>query len=238
MPNPSAPHPDRRQFLRMLAASPALPYVTLSPKLLHALGQEPFREGGPAGELIGSPEEALTVFDFEAVAKEKLHYGHVAFLGGTEDEGTYRANREGFTQYQLRVRRLVDISRIDMSVSLFGSSAHSPNPPLPLRRAQRLPPGRRGGGGPRGAHAGAHHDALERGEPADRGRGGGPRRARLVPALPRRRLEPDAGHDQAGRGGRLARAGLDHRQPGRRQADRARARPAPRPARSAAPATR
>ena len=66
------------------------------------------------------------MFDFEAVAKEKLHYGHVAFLGGTEDEGTYRANREGFTQYQLRVRRLVDISRIDMSVSLFGSSAHAP----------------------------------------------------------------------------------------------------------------
>ena len=126
MPNPSAPQTDRRQFLRMLAASPALPYVTLSPKILHALGQEPFREGGPAGELIASPEEALTVFDFEAVAKEKLHYGHVAFLGGTEDEGTYRANREGFTQYQLRVRRLVDISRIDMSLSLFGSSAHSP----------------------------------------------------------------------------------------------------------------
>ena len=95
MPNPSAPQADRRQFLRMLAASPALPYVALSPTILHALGQEPFREGGPAGELIASPEEALTVFDFEAVAKEKLHYGHVAFLGGTEDEATYRANRGG-----------------------------------------------------------------------------------------------------------------------------------------------
>ena len=126
MPTRTAPQTDRRQFLRMLAASPALPYVALSPTILHALGQEPFREGGPAGELIASPEEALTVFDFEAVAKEKLHYGHVAFLGGTEDEATYRANREGFAEYQLRVRRLVDISRIDMSVSLFGSSAHSP----------------------------------------------------------------------------------------------------------------
>ena len=90
-------HPADRpgQFLRMLAASPALPYVALSPKILHALGQEPFREGDPAGELIASPEEALTVFDFEAVAKEKQHCGHVAFLRGTEDEGTYRANREG-----------------------------------------------------------------------------------------------------------------------------------------------
>ena len=118
--SPSAPQTDRRQFLRMLAASPVLPYVGLSPTILHALGQEPFREGGRAG---GGGADG---FDFEAVAKEKAHYGHVAFLGGTEDEGTYRASREGFTQYQLRVRRLVDISRIDMSVSFFGLSAHSP----------------------------------------------------------------------------------------------------------------
>ena len=169
MADPIAPQTDRRQFLRMLAASPALPYVALSPTILQALGQEPYREGGPAASLIASPEEALTVFDFEAVAKQKLHYGHVAFLGGTEDEGTYRANREGFTQYQLRVRRLVDISRIDMSVSLFGSSAHAPDHPLPVRRAERLPSGRRGRGGPRGEHARAHHDAVERG-PASRSR--------------------------------------------------------------------
>ena len=160
----------------MLAASPALPYVALSPTILHALGQEPFREGGPAGELLASPAEALTVFDCEAVAKEKLHYGHVAFLGGTEDEGTCRANREGFTQYQLRVRRLVDISRIDMSLSLFGSSAHSP---ILLCLAARSAPstGAARWRCPRGAHPGPNHDALERGEPADRGRRGGPRRA-------------------------------------------------------------
>ena len=36
---------DRRRFLRMLATSPALPYLTLSPTILHALGQEPYREG-------------------------------------------------------------------------------------------------------------------------------------------------------------------------------------------------
>ena len=122
-----SPHrTDRREFLRMLATSPALPYLALSPTILHALGQEPFREGSAPTDLIKSPDDALSVFDFEAVAKEKLHYGHVAFLGGTEDEGTYRANREGFGQYQLRVRRLVDISAIDMSVSLFGSESHAP----------------------------------------------------------------------------------------------------------------
>ena len=110
----------------MLAASPAFPYLALSPTILHALGQDPFREGPATSDLISSSDEALTVFDFEAVAKAKLHHGHVAFLGGTEDETTYRANREGFEQYQLRVRRLVDISKIDMGVSLFGINSHAP----------------------------------------------------------------------------------------------------------------
>ena len=132
MVGPTPRRSDRREFLRMLATSPALPYLALSPTILHALGQEPdvnrgaFVEGPGTSDLISSPEEALTVFDFEAVAKEKLHYGHVAFLGGTEDEGTYRANREGFKQYQLRVRRLVDIRKTDMSLSLFGTETHSP----------------------------------------------------------------------------------------------------------------
>ena len=126
MARPTARQTDRRQFLRMLATSPALPYLALSPTILQALGQEPFREGPATTDLISSPDEALTVFDFEAVAKAKLHYGHVAFLGGNEDEGTYRANREGFEQYQLRVRRLVDISKMDMSVSLFGIKSHVP----------------------------------------------------------------------------------------------------------------
>ena len=117
---------SRRQFLRMLATSPALPYLTLSPTILKAFGQELFREGPANTDLISSPSEALTVFDFEAVAKKKLHVGHVAFLSGTEDEGTYRANREGFDQYQLRVRRLVNLSKMEMSISLFGTKWNTP----------------------------------------------------------------------------------------------------------------
>jgi isopentenyl diphosphate isomerase/L-lactate dehydrogenase-like FMN-dependent dehydrogenase len=110
----------------MLAATPALSYLTLSPAILNALGQAQFREGPTPTELIASPGDALSVFDFEPVAKKKLHYGHVAFLAGTEDERTYRANREGFEQYQLRVRRLIDVSKTDMSVSLFGTTSSRP----------------------------------------------------------------------------------------------------------------
>jgi 4-hydroxymandelate oxidase len=116
----------RREFLRMIAATPALPYLTLPPAILNAFAQEQFRESPPPSHMIASPDEAMTVFDFEAVAKKKLHYGHIAFLAGTEDEATYRANREGFDLYQLRVRRLVDVSRVDMALSLFGVPSHAP----------------------------------------------------------------------------------------------------------------
>src|SRR4029453_5356048 len=45
---------------------------------------------------------------------------------GTDDDATVRANREGFDRFQLRVRRLVDIRQIDMSVSLFGETFATP----------------------------------------------------------------------------------------------------------------
>ena len=33
---------------------------------------------------------------------------------GIDDEVTLRANREGFLKFQLRPRRLVDVSKVDM----------------------------------------------------------------------------------------------------------------------------
>jgi 4-hydroxymandelate oxidase len=39
------------------------------------------------------------------------HFGYMATC--TDDEATLRANREGFGKFQLRPRRLVDVSKID-----------------------------------------------------------------------------------------------------------------------------
>src|SRR6185503_1246015 len=39
---------------------------------------------------------------------------------------TLKANREGFTHFQLRPRRLVDVSRIDMSTEIFGTKWETP----------------------------------------------------------------------------------------------------------------
>jgi isopentenyl diphosphate isomerase/L-lactate dehydrogenase-like FMN-dependent dehydrogenase len=71
--------------------------------------------------LIPTARHALNVFDFEPVAKKKLPPAHWAYLAtGSDDDGTIRANREGFNCYEIRVRRLVDVSRIDTSVGIFG----------------------------------------------------------------------------------------------------------------------
>ena len=45
---------------------------------------------------------------------------------GIDDEVTLRANREGFLKFQLRPRRLVDVSKVDMSVDILGVKYSSP----------------------------------------------------------------------------------------------------------------
>jgi isopentenyl diphosphate isomerase/L-lactate dehydrogenase-like FMN-dependent dehydrogenase len=45
---------------------------------------------------------------------------------GTDDEVTLRANREGFLKFQLRPRRLVDVSMIDTTVEIFGAKYDNP----------------------------------------------------------------------------------------------------------------
>jgi isopentenyl diphosphate isomerase/L-lactate dehydrogenase-like FMN-dependent dehydrogenase len=99
-------HQDRRGFLRMLAASPLL-------------AQEP--------EKPASLEQMLNLLDFEPLAQRALPPAHFGYLAtGVEDDATVRANRAGFSRYQLRVRRLVDVRETDMSVSLLGTKWDSP----------------------------------------------------------------------------------------------------------------
>lgn len=113
-------HADRRAFLKFLSASPLA--AALGASLAHSRGS--FAQ---TGDVVDSPERALNVFDFEAVARQKLppaHFGYIAT--GVDDDATLRANREGFQRYEVRVRRLLDIRHIDMSVALLGSTWDSP----------------------------------------------------------------------------------------------------------------
>jgi 4-hydroxymandelate oxidase len=78
-------------------------------------------------DLITSAAEALSVLDFEPVAKAKLPPWHWAWLSTGGDGGeTMRANREGYERFQIRARRLVDISKVDTSMQLFGRSWETP----------------------------------------------------------------------------------------------------------------
>src|SRR5919201_6908362 len=106
---------SRRRFLQFLASSPLLAHV------------HPLDAWMQDENLIAAAKEALDVFDFEPVARRKLPPAHWGYLAtGTDDDGTIQANRDGFNHYAIRMRRLVDISRIDMSVKLLGTTWDSP----------------------------------------------------------------------------------------------------------------
>lgn len=113
---------DRRLFLRYLAGSPLLAAAGGDlTSLSHALQLLQ----GPT--LIPTARHALNVMDFEAVAKAKLPPAHWAYMAtGTDDDGTLQANREGYSRYQLRMRRLVDTSTVDTSAQLLGATYETP----------------------------------------------------------------------------------------------------------------
>jgi hypothetical protein len=119
---------SRRRFLQLLAASPLVPYlnlpdwVRLKPDTTYAMGIT-----AQDSDVISTAAEALNVLDFEAAARAKLPPWHWAWMStGGDDGGTIRANREGFERYQLRARRLIDVSKLDTSTSLFGKSYETP----------------------------------------------------------------------------------------------------------------
>src|SRR3954470_17479589 len=115
---------SRRRLLQFLAASPLL-------------SREALAQGRPADpaewaprdleRLILDPGQALDVFDFEPVMKKNVPPAHFGYMAtGADDEITLRANRDAFRKFELRPRRLTDVSRIDMSVSILGTVYDSP----------------------------------------------------------------------------------------------------------------
>jgi isopentenyl diphosphate isomerase/L-lactate dehydrogenase-like FMN-dependent dehydrogenase len=113
-------------LLRLIASSSLLPYLGLHDGWSSAVAAQLSTSSTP-DDLIASAADALSVLDFEPAARAKVAAWHWAWLStGGDDGGTIRANREGFERYQLRARRLIDVSKTDMSVRLFGRSWETP----------------------------------------------------------------------------------------------------------------
>ena len=102
---------NRRRFLQFLAGSPLLSRAWAQQ------GQPP----------LASAKDALNVMEFEEMAHRALppaHWGYMAT--GVDDDATLKANIGAFKHIQLRPRRLVDVSKIDLHAELFGVTWDSP----------------------------------------------------------------------------------------------------------------
>jgi isopentenyl diphosphate isomerase/L-lactate dehydrogenase-like FMN-dependent dehydrogenase len=127
----------RRRFLKMLGASPLIAGSSVfAGGLASLLRAAPPREKDFLGwlenlqqsdELISSPDQAFDVMDFEHAARKNIPPAHWGYLAtGVDDDATVRANREGYSHIQIRSRRLVDVTNIDMSRTIFGTKWDTP----------------------------------------------------------------------------------------------------------------
>src|SRR5262249_47792172 len=99
---------SRREFFGFLAASPFAALLK-------------------GDDAITSPKDAINIMDFEEAAHRKVPISHWAYMAtGVDDDATLHANREGLQRIKLRPRRLVDVSKVDMSVDLFGVKWETP----------------------------------------------------------------------------------------------------------------
>jgi 4-hydroxymandelate oxidase len=121
---------SRRRFLQFLLASPLLAASDLAAMAAEAPSKLPdpmIWAPRSLDKLITSPKEAIDVFDFEPVAAKNIPPAHFGYMtGGVNDDVTLRANREGFLKFQLRPRRLVDVSKVDMSTEILGVKYNTP----------------------------------------------------------------------------------------------------------------
>ena len=107
----------RREFLKFLAASPLISSYSAFAQEVEEL----------LGERLTNPEQVVNIFEMEAIASTNVPPAHFGYLiSGVDSDGTLRANREGYSRYQIKPRRLVDVSDYDMGVNVLGAQASSP----------------------------------------------------------------------------------------------------------------
>ncbi len=108
---------NRRAFLSFMATSPLF---TSGAALAQALAET-------AGSTIKDASEALNVFEMEAAARAIVPPAHFGYLAsGVDNNATLQANHTAYERYQIRPRRLVDVSDFDMSTEVLGLRSANP----------------------------------------------------------------------------------------------------------------
>jgi 4-hydroxymandelate oxidase len=139
-----ATQPRRRAIRKMaafLAASPLISIVDANgdPVDIRQAGSGQAPAGGQAARPVDPPGvvrppvyrdeimKVVNLHEFEDAAKKSLSvaaYDYVA--AGAGDELTLRANREAYSHYWIRRKVMIDVSKIDTSLELFGRRLEHP----------------------------------------------------------------------------------------------------------------
>jgi len=135
---PSARGVARRELVRFLLQSPLVAATglvapgLLLPRLVQAR---------PEFAVPETLEQVLDVFQMQRAAQKALDLETWHFIvNGADDQQTVEANRAAFDAWQMRVRRLVDVSRIDTNLRLFGQALSSPLVLAPVGAQQTINP--------------------------------------------------------------------------------------------------
>jgi 4-hydroxymandelate oxidase len=118
---------NRRQLLRFLAASPLWAPGAFAQETASRPADPATWAPRELDKLIENPAQALDVFDFEPVMHKNVppaHFGYIAT--GVDDEVTLHANRTAFQSFQLRPRRLIDVSNVSLRTDILGTTYNSP----------------------------------------------------------------------------------------------------------------
>lgn len=115
-------HRSRRELLRFLLGSPLITSgAALSawwPGAVHSR---------PELAIPDSAGRALDVFQVKAAAQRALDPAPWHFIvNGADDGKTMAANRTAFDDWQIRARRLIDVTGTNTDIELFGERMHSP----------------------------------------------------------------------------------------------------------------
>jgi 4-hydroxymandelate oxidase len=109
---------NRREFLLFIAASTVIAPATRAWAQQLAASHD---------TVSTSAKDFLQVMDFEEAARRVLppaHWGYMAT--GVDDDLTLKANMDAFKHIALKPRRLVDVSKLDLSIDVFGAKWETP----------------------------------------------------------------------------------------------------------------